>query len=145
MDRVRPSKNIPEIAKSTKSARDSSTFDIPLLSPLRVMELIPLDCRSRDRQNRKDTKDEEEEDSSTKGEGKVTRHLHILIFERSFTGNIAKFIGLRFAMIFYASRPVVGAGPPMAGPSTSPHTFGPRARGTEAGVEGGGGRARRAP
>lgn len=28
-------------------------------------------------------------------------------------------------MIFYASRPVVGAGPPMAGPSTSPHTFGP--------------------
>lgn len=41
MDRVRPSKNIPEIAKSTKSARDSSTFDIPLLSPLRVMELIP--------------------------------------------------------------------------------------------------------
>lgn len=50
---------------------------------------------------------------------------------RSFTGNIAKFIGLRFAMIFYASRPVVGAGPPMAGPSTSPHTFGPRGRGTE--------------
>lgn len=41
MDRVRPSKNIPEIPKSTKSARDSSTFDIPLLSPLRVMELIP--------------------------------------------------------------------------------------------------------
>lgn len=116
-----------------------------LSSPSNGAYPIPLDCRSRDRQNRKDTKDEEEEDSSTKGEGKVTRHLHILIFERSFTGNIAKFIGLRFAMIFYASRPVVGAGPPMAGPSTSPHTFGPRARGTEAGVEGGGGRARRAP
>lgn len=120
-------------------------YTFTLSSPSNGAYPIPLDCRSRDRQNRKDTKDEEEEDSSTEGEGKVTRHLHILIFERSFTGNIVKFIGLRFAMIFYASRPVVGAGPPMAGPSTSPHTFGPRARGTEAGVEGGGGRARRAP
>lgn len=45
-------------------------------------------------------------------------HLHILIFqpgERSFTGNIAKFIGLRFAMIFYASRPGGWRGPTHGG------------------------------
>ena len=57
----------------------------------------------------------------------VRAAICILIFtgERFHSGNIAKFIGLRFAMIFYASRPVVRAGPPMEGPRTSPHTFGP--------------------
>lgn len=42
----------------------------------------------------------------------------------SFTGNIAKFIGLRFAMIFYASRPVILAGPTHGGPRRHPIRLG---------------------
>lgn len=45
-----------------------------------------------------------------------------------FTGNIAKFIGVRFAMIFYAMGPVRArahtAGPTHGGAPTPPHTFG---------------------
>jgi len=41
-----------------------------------------------------------------------------------FTGNIAKFIGVRFAMIFYTTRPAcvrdTPRGPPMAGPQHHP-------------------------
>ena len=50
-----------------------------------------------------------------------------------FTGNIAKFIGIRFAMIFYTTRPAcirgIPRGPPMAGPQHHPIRLVPQEEG----------------